>query len=409
MAFPLTPPPQSDYGAFTIPRWLQRWLDVNPIGALTRTEAYITLPAFSQTVTWQGYSDIVVAFNFEGPNNFTLKGFNVEPFPLPNYCLCVMWKDQYGNTNRYSLWRGVGEIIYDNIEVYNGQKIAKNFRLEIWSTNSSPAVQSVPINIYTSVLGGVDYRFGADFVLVSSDTPCTAFGVGTLPAAACPISGLVAHWRADSGYFGGFWFDLVSSQQLTVSGSVTQTTSAAANNQSVLNIAGGNIANSAGNVINSPLTGGSQLFVILAQSAFWNGAPVFKLTDSGSATVVSINSRNVEGGYTINGQNILDNLATSYPTFRIFQIGANTAGINGFNGNVIATLQSTGLSTNSVVNLSIINSPIYIAEILFYSGFSSNAEYQQLLLYLAQRYVGSNMFALPLVFPTNSSPTQNII
>lgn len=169
MSFPLTPPPISDKGAWSIPRMLQRWLDINPIGKLTRTETFITLPSFSVDVTWQGYSDIVASFNFEGPNNFSLTGFNIKPSPTPNYLLCVMWKTISGQVYRYKLWSGVGEAVYENIPLYSGQKIGKNFRFEIWSTNSTPAVQSTAITIGTSKLGQLDYRWGQDGALVNSD------------------------------------------------------------------------------------------------------------------------------------------------------------------------------------------------------------------------------------------------
>jgi hypothetical protein len=263
--YPLVPPPLSDTGAWAIPRTLQRWLDVNPITHLTRTQGYITLPAFNVNVNWLGYSDIVAAFNFEGPNNFSLTGFNIEPSPMPNYLLCIMWRDSNGNVKRYKLWSGVGEVLYFPVPIYSGQKIAKNFRFEIWSvaptlpyntftvTNvvspstgangvydwkysivlgtgnyEGPTVyemilgtngiwqlynigthailaytlnsniqgpyynvsgyfymtvsltamvtsQVLPIQIYTSVLGKQDYRYGSDFTLVGSDAVVTNF------------------------------------------------------------------------------------------------------------------------------------------------------------------------------------------------------------------------------------------
>ena len=57
------------------PRQLNRWLDINAQnGALRRTQTFISLPTFTQAASsWNGYSDIVVAFNFEGDNNFSLK------------------------------------------------------------------------------------------------------------------------------------------------------------------------------------------------------------------------------------------------------------------------------------------------------------------------------------------------
>ena len=139
--YPLVPPPLSDTGAWAIPRTLQRWLDVNPITHLTRTQGYITLPAFNVNVNWLGYSDIVAAFNFEGPNNFSLTGFDIEPSPIPNYLLCIMWRDSSGNVKRYKLWSGVGEVLYFPVPMYKGQKIAKNFRLEIWSV-SQPVINT---------------------------------------------------------------------------------------------------------------------------------------------------------------------------------------------------------------------------------------------------------------------------
>jgi hypothetical protein len=175
MSYPLVPPPLSDTGAWSIPRTLQRWLDINPITRLTRTQAYITLPAFNVNVNWLGFSDIVASFNYEGPNNFSLTGFNIEPNPSPNYLLCIMWRDSKGNVKRYKLWSGVGEVFYFPCYVYNGQKIAKNFRFEIWSTNNTPAIQTKAIQIYTSLLGKQDYRYGSDFTLVSNDAVCINF------------------------------------------------------------------------------------------------------------------------------------------------------------------------------------------------------------------------------------------
>jgi len=70
---PIVPPPSNDSGALTVPRQLQRWLDENPVTKLDRCGTFITLPAFSVNVNWQGYSDIVAAFTFEGTHNFTLK------------------------------------------------------------------------------------------------------------------------------------------------------------------------------------------------------------------------------------------------------------------------------------------------------------------------------------------------
>ena len=69
-----------------------------------------------------------------------------------------MWKDSFGNTHRYAFWKGIGEVMPFEVPLYTGQLVMKNFRLEVWNINSTPSVQITAINIYTSVLGGVDYR-----------------------------------------------------------------------------------------------------------------------------------------------------------------------------------------------------------------------------------------------------------
>ena len=193
--YPTVPPPLSDTGAWSIPRTLQRWLDVNPITHLTRTQGYITLPAFNVDVNWLGYSDIVVAFNFEGPNNFSLTGFDIEPVPMPNYLLCVMWRDSNGNVKRYKLWSGVGEVLYFHIPMYSGQKIAKNFRFEVWSisqpvTNTTYQGSPIPTATVLTTVGetytitpgvnenGMVLVNGAQSIVLATGVPVTIVAQG---------------------------------------------------------------------------------------------------------------------------------------------------------------------------------------------------------------------------------------
>jgi hypothetical protein len=163
-------------GALTIPRQLERWLDVNPQnGPLKRTETYITVPAFTTNYFWIGYSDIIVAFNFEAPNNFSLRGLSSLLDFNPNYYLCISYRT--GTTLvRYALWQNVGEVLFFNPPpLYTGQMIKKNFRLEVWSTSQGAPINALPFNIYTSVRGNIDYRYGTDSQLVASDAVVTSF------------------------------------------------------------------------------------------------------------------------------------------------------------------------------------------------------------------------------------------
>lgn len=158
------------------PRQINRWLDINPQnGPLTRTQTFITLPTFSQAVTWRGYSDLIVAFNYEGPNNFSFK--NVPVLANPNFLLCVSWYDSLGNHVRYCLQPVASSVIYFGLPLYNGQLIKKNFRFEVWSVSTSPTIVSnaSSVNYYTSVLGDVDYRYGLDSALVNNDPIVTNF------------------------------------------------------------------------------------------------------------------------------------------------------------------------------------------------------------------------------------------
>jgi len=162
-------------GALTVPRQLNRWLDKNPQnGGLQRTQAYITLPSFAQnSSTWNGYSDIVFSFNFTAPNNFSLKQF--QKITDGNYDLCISYR--VGSViTRYLLWDSPGSSKNPAVTPYTGQTIKKNFRLEVWNTSQGIASQASSVNLYTSVTGQVDYRWGSDFAL-SNGTTNTSFSV----------------------------------------------------------------------------------------------------------------------------------------------------------------------------------------------------------------------------------------
>jgi hypothetical protein len=69
-------------GAITIPRQIDRWLDVNPQnGPLDRTHSYIVLPAFAVSAGWEGFPDLVLALDFVAPNNFSLTIIQEGGFP----------------------------------------------------------------------------------------------------------------------------------------------------------------------------------------------------------------------------------------------------------------------------------------------------------------------------------------
>ena len=180
--FPVVPPPTSDTGAITWPRRLWRWLDDNPITQLTRAYTTITLPAFNQgTNTWVGYSTIVASFNFESPNNFSLR--DVTSVVNPNYVLCVSYRFG-GVLTRYKLWDAVGSYLPSSIPTYTNQTIYKNFRLEVWNTSQGQASESNGWTAYTSKLQGQDYRYAQDAALVIADVENTSFSTSSTQIAS---------------------------------------------------------------------------------------------------------------------------------------------------------------------------------------------------------------------------------
>lgn len=200
---PIPPSPPFVSTATQQPRQLQRWLDINPQGgALQRTQTYITLPVFSVAVSWKGYSEIVASFNFEAPNNFSFRSLSDLPIS-PNYALAVSWYDSEGNSQRYFLWKNVGEVIFFEEILYVSQLIKKNFRFEIWSTNVANCSNITAINFYTSVLGILDYRYGTDSALVNADTEVTNFqNINTIVSFPSEIQA-VGRWQPSGMVVGG--------------------------------------------------------------------------------------------------------------------------------------------------------------------------------------------------------------
>ena len=161
---PLAPIPPYN---ITQPRVLQRWLDVNSQnGPLQRCQTYLIIPAFSFPVTWNGYSDIVGAFNFHAPNAFSITCVNTN-LKKANYVLAISYVNYDRTVVRYVLNKYIGEVIYFDTIPYVSQPIKRNFRFEVWSTNVSSVTQDSSIKLYTSVMQNVDTRYGVDMPLSS--------------------------------------------------------------------------------------------------------------------------------------------------------------------------------------------------------------------------------------------------
>lgn len=415
---PQNPSPPYASGAISIPRTLIRWLDVNAQnGPLTRTSTYITLPSFNVNVSWLGFSDIIAAFNFEGPNNFSLIGGNMEPSPNPNYVLCVIWMDINHVTHRYALWNGVGETIYGNIPLYTGQVIMKNFRFEVWSTNVVSCVQTTPINFYTTVAGQIDYRYGTDNQLVSSDPIVTSFSVGWIPTQELtpPLSpsGITLYnwFRADSNISGEVWTPkqgtgfytgvLTNSSNIVVSNNPY-----IKNSPYITNIG----ADGGTNSLNSP----NDIWLLFQYIADDFDGYILYITTGSGTSILSISS----GVLSTDGHSF-GNIALKLNHWYILRLSTTTGGSNSIltiwpitQALTSTNYQFTGVATSNT-RLGAVTmivgefSNINVADIIIYGGAISGADLTTMINYWNDRYI--DLFALPLTFPPNTVPQTNII
>lgn len=164
------------YGVGSVPpRQLNRWLDVNSQnGQLTRTRGYVSLPAFNIPSAGRSYSEIVGVYSYEATNNFSIK--NYRNFTNDgSYSLCIAYANSDLSVVRYLLVRGNSDNNLSYPPMYAGQKIKKNFRLEIWDgIDHVNCINENIIQMFSTVLGSLDYRYGLDFVLGNSSILCTS-------------------------------------------------------------------------------------------------------------------------------------------------------------------------------------------------------------------------------------------
>lgn len=385
-------PPYAPTATFQ-PRQLNRWLDINAQnGPLSRTQTYITLPAFSIAFTWRGYSDIVAAFNFEGPNNFSFRLNYITP-TAPNYTLCVMWKDGNNITYRYSLWRAAGDVIFSDITPYTGQLIKKNFRFEVWSTASTPAVNLSPINIYTSVLGILDYRYGLDSTLITTDGLVTLFGALASPVSPLPNNGqneLLNHFISTANFAGTTWTSINDITAITSAGAIQSAFVSGPYVYETITTTGAGLsgATSGSSTVNFVC----MVFYADGSSGIlckYNNSP----TVSTTATGITVGTDIVPYPFGIGHVyfmfvDFVDGLVSFYDVLSV--------------GNVVQTGITPSVPTGSTT-LQILDAGSTIKVIEMFSYFNLQA-IQPLIDYITTEY--SN-FNLPLIFPANSSPQQN--
>lgn len=391
-------PPYSP-NSITIPRQLNKWLDVNSQnGPLRRVETFITLPAFTVNYTWRGYSDLIAAFNFEGPNNFSLRDFS-ELVPLnSNYTLCIMWVDNQMNVNRYSIWRNIEDVFYFPLIPYTGQQIKKNFRLEIWSANVNPSTvsQSNSLNFYTTKLGDIDYRYGVDFSLVNADAIVTNFADNIQTVSPLPhdfgVNFRLQQFKASVGFISPNWTSNTDVNVLTGAGS--SLVNIPPNFGSIPSVKANGTALVCNIFLSNPTV--NYLFVL----AYLDGSTGV-LYEYNNSPVITVGVNSVSVGATniplpSGGVNRLYLIYTDFIAEEAFVIDYLTREVSSRNliGEVVPTPSTIIQAMDTTSSFSIVDAVAY----------NTCANIQGVLNYFYTTYGG---FTLPLTFPANAVPQPN--
>lgn len=405
---------------------------MNPVTKLTRFSTYITLPAFTISNTWNGYSDIVASFNCESPNNFSLTGIAMDVPSSVNYVLCISYQTN-GKVTRYLLWSAQGAVMNQTIPLYVGQPILKNFRFEIWNTSQGATSQVTPINFYTSVLGKQDYRYASDGVLVGVDKENTSFEVNVESMTiAPPATGLLLQFDSEVGVNGVNWAAAINNTgdsdyaKFTANTDITTVVDPTLLHRTVITNTGAFNQGIGHNTANfGDVVAG---VIVFKNNTFTNLNNILSLTVTTPGSDVSLAQYTDDAGFgEATGQFQCANFGSA--------LGANIPGSDVNAGDwFFAIIQSIGSTQNvtAAVYRVMDGIPVYIglsgggtgtfsypinsfwiagtfnkadiaiAEFLAYNGAPS---YAAILAYLAQKYCG--LFSLPLTFPLTSISKTN--
>lgn len=117
--------------------------------------ARLVLPGTIITYYWYGVSDIIWEYTITASKDFSI----LSSLRTTEYCAAISWVNNTGETHRYKLWEDVGEIFY--YDLYNGQLIGKDFKVEIWNTKllnigDSTTITIADIILYTSLLINIE-------------------------------------------------------------------------------------------------------------------------------------------------------------------------------------------------------------------------------------------------------------
>lgn len=403
MPYPLNPPPVTDSGALTYPRTLQRWLDNNPVSPLTRTGTTITLPVFNINSVWNGYSDIVGTYNFEAPNNFSIKG-GIGIIGNVNYTLCISYILN-GQIYRYALWIAYGSNLNQTIPLYDGQMIKKNFRFEIWSTSQGNVSQTTPITFNTSVLGKNDYRWDTDHALAIADTLTTQFSAFTKTITpVLPTGDLVYQFDASKGIqidvdsgFNLWWTDQINGVVLGSFGGNVYTQVDEFSGKQAISLSQGVKLTGPGLGLNP---GSIAIAFVPAQSNFTSS-----IVDNGGG--IRLGYLYPPGKFTAFDNGVGNQiLPFNAPYYALLHPDNGFTEIYNSQSGILYDSFQGSSNTGPDGTISIGGMNMLVLEVLFYqSDLYDNGQYQAIKDYFFLKYGIS--FGLPLTFPSNATSQPN--
>lgn len=124
--------------------------------------SYFEIPIFVGTPEFARFSNVIppqigscqsllVQYNFTASQHFIITELPTKPAGA-NFIPCIKYTLSGGTVVRYKLWTDTLDYIIGHASLYAGQKIYKNFILEIWNLLtmldvSNPTTIKVPISI----------------------------------------------------------------------------------------------------------------------------------------------------------------------------------------------------------------------------------------------------------------------
>jgi hypothetical protein len=269
--------------------------------------------------------------------------------------------------------------------------------------------QSAPVNLYTSVAGNIDYRYGLDVPLVSADSPAvTNFNdsspINGLTPPLTPSGSTLLNWfRADTGISGNLWTPKQGTGYITgtldASGNIQTGTDPSLKNQLFTPT-----VTMIDNAINAAATPYDIWFLF---KYLTDGIIIFIPTGSGTSTLSISN-----GTFSIDGNSTGITITAGQWYIIDYSYAAGNATIVAWNlqaDSLVSKNRTNAVAANDRANTTFFfwadTANCYTADLIIYSQLLNTTDMQTMLNYFQDRY--ANYFPLPLTFPTNSTPIHN--